>query len=244
MAKRAVAAALKLGYRHIDTAAIYGNEKEVGEALRESGVERRDVFVTTKLWNMDHGYDTALAAFDASLARLGLDEIDLYLSNFPVAQRRVPAWKALATLAKSGRARSIGVSNYTVRHLQELMAQTGVVPAVNQVELHPYLYQKELLEFCRAQKIQVVAYSPLTHGQRLGDPRLVQMAERLGKTPAQVLIRWGLQHDLVVIPKSSRPERIEANAQVFDFRLSDLDMKILDSFHENLRTCWDPTDEP
>ncbi len=244
VAKRAVKAALEAGYRHIDTAMIYGNEKDVGDAIRESGVAREKLYVTTKLWNQDHGYDEALRAFDASFARLNLGYVDLYLSHFPVAERRVPAWKAMQTLLKDGRCRSIGVSNYTVKHLTDLINQTGVVPVCNQVEFHPFLFQKELLEFCRKNRIQLVAYSPLTHGKRLNDPRLVQLADRHDKTPAQVLIRWGLQQDLVLIPKSSRAERIQENANVFNFELTELDMKVMSGFNENLRTCWDPTDEP
>lgn len=244
IAKRTVLAALNEGYRHIDTAMIYGNEKDVGAAIKESGLPRAEVFVTTKLWNQDHGYDEALRAFDGSMDRLDLGYVDLYLSHFPIAGRRVDAWKAMATLLKGGRCKSIGVSNYTVKHLSELIEKTGVVPVCNQVEFHPYLYQKDLLEFCRKQKIQVVAYSPLTHGKRLGDPRLVQIADRHEKSPAQVLIRWALQHELVVIPKSSKAERIKENADVFDFELSDMDLKLMAGFHENLRTCWDPTDEP
>lgn len=244
VAKRAVKAALTSGYRHVDTAMIYGNEKDVGEAIRESSVPRDQIFVATKLWTADHGYDAALLAFEASLGRLGLETIDLYMSHFPVAGKRVDAWKAMATLLKGGRCRSIGVSNYTIDHLKDLIDKTGVVPTVNQVEFHPYLNQTELLEFCRSQKIQVVAYSPLTHGKRLEDPKLVSLADRYEKTPAQILIRWGLQQGLVVIPKSAKAERIEENGAVFDFQISDADMRLMNSWHENLRTCWDPTDEP
>jgi diketogulonate reductase-like aldo/keto reductase len=244
VATRALRYAIEIGYRHVDTAAIYGNEKDVGKALRECGVPREQLFVATKLWTADHDEAAVQPAFDASLARLGLDYVDLYLSHFPVAGKRLGAWRALAKIQQSGKAKAIGVSNYTVAHLTELIEKTGVVPAVNQVELHPYLYQKDLLAFCQAKKIQVEAYSPLTHGKKLGDPKLALVAERYERTPAQVLIRWGLQHDLVVIPKSSRPERIEENADVFDFELSVSDMRVLDSLNENLRTCWDPTDEP
>jgi diketogulonate reductase-like aldo/keto reductase len=244
VATRAVVAALGAGYRHIDTARIYGNEAEVAKGIRDSGVPREEVFVTTKLWTADHGYDQALKAFDESEKRLGIGVVDQFLSHFPVAGRRVDAWRALVELKRTGRCRSIGVSNYTERHLQELIDQTGVAPEVNQVEFHPFLNQKGLLAFCKQHKIQVVAYSPLTHGKRLDDPRLAAIAERLRKSPAQVLIRWALQMDLVVIPKSSRPERIAENAAVFDFRLSDADLRAMDAWHENLRTCWDPTDEP
>lgn len=241
---QAVLAALDAGYRHIDTAMIYGNETEVGQAIKENGVRREEVFVTTKLWTADHGYDAALRAFDSSEKRLGLGFVDLYLSHFPVPGQRIPTWKALATLAKSGLCRAIGVSNYTVRHLKELIEATGVIPAVNQVEFHPYLFQKDLLEFCREYGIILTAYSPLTHGQRLNDPKLKALAGRYGKTPAQLLIRWGLQHDLVVIPKSSKRERIEENADVYSFAISEADMRQMNHWNEDLRTCWDPSEEP
>lgn len=244
VATRAVKAALAIGYRHIDTAMIYGNEKDVGVALREAGVPRDQLFVTTKLWTADHGYDEALRAFDLSLKKLGLDYVDLYLSHFPVAGKRVDAWKAMATLLKDGRCRAIGVSNYTVQHLDDIIGKTGVIPTVNQVEFHPFLYQRELLQYCQSRKIQVEAYAPLTHGKRLDDRRVVMIAERHERTAAQVLLRWGLQRGLVVIPKSQRPERIEENGAVFDFELSDGDMRQLDGLNENLRTCWDPSDEP
>jgi diketogulonate reductase-like aldo/keto reductase len=244
MAYDAVTHALRAGYRHIDTAKIYGNEAAVGEAIRDSGVPRAEVFVTTKLWTVDHGYDEALRAFDESVARLGIDYVDLFLSHFPVAGKRQAAWKAMTTLLGGGRCRAIGVSNYTEAHLRDVFEATGVVPAVNQVEFHPFLFQKNLLAFCRKHGIQLEAYSPLTHGRRLGDPRLVEIAERLERTPAQVLIRWSLQHDLVVIPKSSREERIAANADVFGFALGPADLLVLDQMDEGLRTCWDPTDEP
>jgi diketogulonate reductase-like aldo/keto reductase len=243
-AAQAVSWALEAGYRHIDTARVYGNEAEVGRAVRESGIPRAEIFVTTKLWTDDHGYDSALKAFDQSLARLGLDYVDLYLSHFPVTGRRLDAWRALEKIASQGKCRAVGVSNYTVDHLKELLGSSSLVPAANQVEFHPFLYQKELLGFCRERRIQLEAYSPLTHGKRLGHPGVVSVAKRLERTPAQVLIRWALQHDLVVIPKSSRRERIVENGSVFDFELSAADMAELDGLDENLRTCWDPTGTP
>lgn len=243
-ARDAVTAALTAGYRHIDTAFFYENEREVGEAVRASGLSREAVFVTSKLWTTDHGYERALKAFDASAENLGLGTVDLFLSHFPVSRRRVETWKALIELKKAGRVRSIGVSNYTITHLREIMDATGVPPSVNQVELHPYLTQRELVAFCKAAGIQVVAYSPLTHGLKLKDPKLAAVAARYGKSPAQILIRWSLQHGYGVLPKSSDPQRIVANAAVFDFTLSEADMQTLDGFNEDLRTCWDPTATP
>jgi methylglyoxal/glyoxal reductase len=241
----AVGAALDAGYRHVDTARIYRNEREVGSAIRRwcerHGVERRDVFVTTKLWNDDHGFDRARAAFDASLAALGLDYVDLYLIHWPVPERRRESWRALETVVEEGRCRAIGVSNFTVAHLDELLQSARVVPAVNQVELHPFLQQEQLVRYCAKHRIVVEAYSPLTKGRRLADPRLVSIAREVGRSPAQVLIRWSLEKGFVVIPKSADRERIVANADVFDFELDDKATARLDRLEESLRTAWDPS---
>ena len=242
--QRAVEYALKIGYRHIDTARIYGNESDVGAALRKSGIEREDVFITTKLWNSDHGYETALKACDDSLKRLGLKYLDLYLIHWPVPEIRNESWTALTKLLKDGKCRSIGVSNYTIQHLTELLEDADVVPMVNQVEFSPFLYQKQLLDYCEKNKIQVEAYSPLTQGAKLNHPTIQQVAKKHNKTPAQVLIRWSLQHNLVAIPKSVREERIKENSQVFDYNLTSEDMRILDSLDENFRNSWDPTNAP
>ncbi len=242
--QRAVEYALKIGYRHIDTARIYGNESDVGAAIRKSGIKREDVFVTTKLWNSDHGYETALKACEDSLKRLGLKYLDLYLIHWPVPEIRNESWDALTRLLKDGKCRSIGVSNYTIQHLTELLEDADVVPMVNQVEFSPFLYQKQLQDYCVKNKIQVEAYSPLTQGAKLNDPTIQQIAKKHGKTPAQVLIRWSLQHNLVTIPKSVREERIKENSQVFDYNLSSEDMRILDSLDENFRNSWDPTNAP
>jgi len=236
--------ALKLGYRHVDTARIYGNEADVGEAVRESGILREDLFVTTKLWNSDQGYDSTLRACEASLKRLGLDYVDLYLVHFPVPDVRKESWRAMETLFKKGRCRAIGVSNFTIRHLEELTEESDVVPSVNQVEFHPFLYQKELLDYCQGKRIQVEAYSPLARGERFKQPRILSLAKKYSKTPAQLMIRWGIQHGVVVIPKSTREERIRENSQVFDFDISDDDMMSLDSLNEDLRLNWDPTSVP
>jgi diketogulonate reductase-like aldo/keto reductase len=242
--EQAVTWALEAGYRHIDTAKFYGNEAEVGHAVRESGVQREDVFVVTKLWNNDHGYNAARAAFQESQKRLNLGIVDLYLIHWPVSAQRGESWRALEALHAEGQVRAIGVSNYTIEHLQELLATARVVPAVNQVEFHPWLYQKELLEFCRAHGIQLEAYSPLTKGERLHDPRLEAIARKYGKSPAQILIRWCLQHEVVVIPKSTNPQRIRENAEIYDFEITMEDMCRLDAFDERYHCTWDPTGRP
>jgi diketogulonate reductase-like aldo/keto reductase len=239
--RQAVLWALEAGYRHIDTARIYGNEKDVGAAIRESGLPREEIFVTTKLWNNDQGYEKALRAFDHSLSALGLDYIDLYLIHWPASGTRDDSWRALQRILEEKKARAIGVSNYTDRHLAELLSWADVVPAVDQVEFSPFLYQADLLEYCRGHGIQLEAYSPLTRGRQLKDAKLVELARRAGHTPAQVLIRWALQHDLVVIPKSVRRDRILENAAVFDFSLSAEDMAALDALHESHRFAWDPS---
>ncbi|HZN92999.1 MAG TPA: aldo/keto reductase, partial [Myxococcales bacterium] len=210
--RRAVSEALRLGYRHIDTARIYGNEGDVGAAVRESGVPRGEVFITTKLWNDDQGYDTALRAFDASLKRLALDHVDLYLLHWPVPGKRLESWRALERLLADGRVRAIGVSNFMAHHLDELLGHAKVPPAVNQIELSPFLQQREVREACERHGIAVEAYSPLTKGLRLGHPVVVSVAGRVQRSPAQVLLRWGLQHGLIVLPKSTRAERIRENA--------------------------------
>ncbi len=233
--------ALQLGYRHVDTARIYGNEADVGQALRESGVPRDEVSIVTKLWNQDQGYARARRAFDESLAELGIDVVDLYLLHWPVEKRRLESWKMLEELKLEGRARSIGVSNFTVRHLEELMATARIVPAVNQVEFHPFLVQRELLEFCRRHGILVTAYSPLAHGQGVGHAALTAIGRRYEKSSAQVMIRWAIQHGAAVIPKSTRRDRILENALVFDFELSAEEMAEIDALDRGLRTCWDPS---
>jgi methylglyoxal/glyoxal reductase len=244
----AVRWALEAGYRHIDTASVYRNEPEVGVALRDAiqagQIEREEVFVCTKLWNDNHGSEAALRAFDVSLRRLGLEYVDLYLIHWPVERLRRESWRALEHILAEGRARAIGVSNYTVRHLTELLDHANIIPAVNQVELHPFLQQRELVEFCEKAGIVVEAYSPLTKGQKLGDPQLAAIAAETGRTPAQVLIRWSLQKGCVVIPKSSNERRLVENATVFDFELSEAQMAGLDALEANLHTAWDPAGVP
>jgi len=240
----AVRHALHVGYRHIDTARIYGNEEDVGAAVRESGLSRSEIFVTTKLWNADQGTRSAAAAFEASLARLGLDYVDLYLLHWPVPGKRLESWRELERLVGNGRVRAIGVSNFMVHHLEELLAVATVVPAVNQVEVHPFLQQRETRAYCDRHGIVVEAYSPLAKGAGLRHPQLKSIAERLGRSPAQVLLRWGLQHNLVVLPKSTRAERIQENAQLFDFEIPPDDMSKLDGLEQGLVTGWDPRGVP
>jgi diketogulonate reductase-like aldo/keto reductase len=242
--QKAVSAALDRGYRHIDTARVYGNEADVGAAVRASGVAREAVFVTTKLWNADQGYDRALRAFDASLERLGLDYVDLFLIHWPVAGKRVDSWRALERIHEGGRARSIGVSNFLVPHLEELLGKATRVPAVNQIELTPFLQRRETRALCAQHGIVVEAYSPLTHGKRLEHPVVKDIARRLERSVAQVLLRWGLQQGLVVLPKSTKPARIAENGALFDFALDDRAMEELDGLEEGLVTGWDPAEQP
>ncbi len=239
--KKAVAAALAGGYRHVDTAAVYGNEAAVGAAVNESGIPREQLFVTTKLWNSDHGYDKALRALETSLKRLHLDYVDLYLMHWPVQGLRLDTWRAFEQLVADGRARSIGVSNFMVPHLQELQSAAKVLPAVNQIELTPFLQRRETVALCRKLGIRLEAYSPLTRGQRLTHPTVTAIAAELRKSPAQVLLRWGLQHDFIILPKSVTPERIAENAALFDFELPAAAMQRLDGLEEGLVTGWDPS---
>jgi diketogulonate reductase-like aldo/keto reductase len=239
----AVATALRLGYRHVDTARIYGNESDVGDGVRASGVAREQVFVTTKLWNADHGYDAAQRAFDASLKRLALEYVDLYLVHWPVAGLRLETWRALERIAADGRARAIGVSNYLRPHLDELLGHAKVVPAVNQIELSPFLQRRDAVACCREHGIVVEAYSPLTHGERLKHPVVVAEAKRAGRTAAQVLLRWGVQKGFVVLPKSTREARIRENGALFDFALDADAMARLDGLEEGLVTGWDPAQQ-
>jgi diketogulonate reductase-like aldo/keto reductase len=240
----AVASALRLGYRHVDTARIYGNERDVGIGIQQSGVPREQVFVTTKLWNDDQGYDSALRAFDASLTRLGLDYVDLYLLHWPVAGRRLESWRALERIHADRRARAIGVSNFLCAHLDELLARAQIMPAVDQIEVSPFLQQRETRSFCARHGIVVEAYSPLTHGQRLGHPAITKVSKRIGRSPAQVLLRWGIQQGMVILPKSSREARIRENAAIFDFTLDADTMMALDGCEEGLATGWDPRTQP
>lgn len=238
----AVASALEAGYRSIDTAAVYGNEAGVGRALAESGLPRDELFVTTKLWNADQGYDATLAAFDASLAELGLDHVDLYLIHWPTPARDlyVDTWRALEKLLADGRIRAAGVSNFQPAHLRRLREESSLVPAVNQIELHPGLQQSELRAVHAEYGIATEAWSPLAQGALLDEPALAALAERHGKTPAQVVLRWHLQLGNIVIPKSVTPARIRQNIDVFGFELSAADMDSIAGLDRGLRTGPDP----
>jgi diketogulonate reductase-like aldo/keto reductase len=241
--RQAVRIALETGYRLIDTASMYGNERDVGLAVKENSIPREEIFVTTKLWNSDHGYDQALRAFDKSMNRLALDYVDLYLIHWPVERLRKETWRAMEKIYRDGRCRSIGVSNYQISHLKELLDLAEEIPAVNQVEFSPFLYQKDLLEYCHAHHIRLEAYSPLTRTTKFNNSTIKKIATNYQKSPAQIMIRWVLQHEVIVIPKSSNREHIRENAAVFDFSISADDMRILDGLNQNYHISWDPTDD-
>ncbi|MBX3170459.1 MAG: aldo/keto reductase [Candidatus Eremiobacteraeota bacterium] len=227
----AVETALRNGYRHVDTASIYGNEQGVGDGLRASGIPRHEIFLTTKLWNDDQGFDSALRACEASLKKLGTDYVDLYLIHWPSPHRNLylDSWRALVRLREEGRVRSIGVSNFGPAQLQRIIGETGVKPVLNQVELHPRFQQRELREFHHGLQIATQSWSPLGQGQLLNDPVVQGIAAKHGKSAAQVVIRWHLDHDFIVIPKSVTPLRIAENFAVFDFRLDESDRLQLDA---------------
>ncbi|WP_342526104.1 aldo/keto reductase [Chryseomicrobium sp. FSL W7-1435] len=239
-ALQAISHSLTSGYRHIDTASLYDNEKEVGEAIRHSGIARSDIFVTTKVWNSDHGYDQTLRAFEKSLKLLDMDYLDLYLTHWPVEDTFVDTYRAIERLYDEKLLRATGVSNHHANHLEKIMASANVPPMVNQVECHPRLAQFELREFCAQHNIAVTSWSPLSRGRLLEEPSLVRLAEKHGKSTAQIIIRWHLQGDLIVIPKSVKPHRIEENADVYDFEMSLEDMRIIDALNRNERVGKDP----
>lgn len=236
---QAVQYALEAGYRSIDTAAVYGNEAGVGQAIQASSIPRDQLFITTKVWNADQGYDSTLRAFEESRRKLQLEVIDLYLIHWPGKDKYKETWKALEKLYKDGLVRTIGVSNFKVHHLEDLLQDSEIVPAVNQVEFHPLLIQQELRTFCKDHKIQLEAWSPLMQGN-LDLPLLSELAGKYGKTPAQIILRWDLQHGVVTIPKSIRESRIRENIDVFDFTLSDEDMARLDGLNQDRRFGPDP----
>ncbi|NEW06704.1 aldo/keto reductase [Paenibacillus sp. SYP-B3998] len=240
----AVKLAIEHGYRSIDTAVIYGNEAGVGQGIREgieaAGLSREDIFVTSKVWNADQGYESTLASFEESLQRLGLAYLDLYLIHWPVAGKYKQTWRALEKLYKEGRVRAIGVSNFQISHLEDLLKDAEVKPMINQVEYHPRLTQKELKAYCDEQGIQFEAWSPLMQGQLLDNPTLQEIATQYGKSIAQIILRWDLQHGVVTIPKSTKEHRIVENADVFGFELTSEDMDKIDGLNQDQRVGPDP----
>ncbi|MGN4613534.1 aldo/keto reductase [Bacillus cereus group sp. MYBK71-2] len=240
----AIKSAIKAGYRSIDTAAIYGNEAAVGEGIRAgieaTGISREELFITSKVWNADQGYEETIAAYEESLKKLQLDYLDLYLVHWPVEGKYKDTWRALETLYKEKRVRAIGVSNFQIHHLQDVIKDAEIKPMINQVEYHPRLTQKELQAFCKEQGIQMEAWSPLMQGQLLDNETLQAIAEKYGKTTAQVILRWDLQNGVITIPKSTKEHHIIANADVFNFELTKEDMEKIDALNENHRVGPDP----
>ena len=238
--ENAVITALENGYRLIDTAAAYRNEDGVGRAIKRSGVPRKDIFLTTKVWNSDQGYEETLAAFERSLQLLQTDYVDLYLVHWPVAGKYKETWRALEKLYKEGKAKAVGVSNFQIHHLQDLMATAEIKPMVNQVEMHPYLQQKELQEFSKLHHIQLQAWRPIMMGEVNHLPAIRSIAEKLGKSPVQVTLRWLVQKEVIVIPKSVKPNRIKDNIDIFDFELSPGDMAVIGALDQGKRLGPDP----
>ncbi|SFM41755.1 aldo/keto reductase [Salibacterium qingdaonense] len=242
--ERAVKSALEAGYRSIDTASFYENEHSVGKAIAESSIPADDIFLTTKVWNNEHGFNETLEAFERSREKLGVDVIDLYLIHWPVPGKYKETWGALEKLYEEGKVRAIGVSNFTDQHLEELMKIAKVKPMVNQVEFHPRLFQKDLLEYCQTHDIQLEAWRPLGQGDLLDADPVQRIAEKHGKKPAQVLIRWSMENNVVTIPKSVTPERIKSNAEVFDFELDAEDLQAINGLNEDRRYGFHPDDFP
>jgi methylglyoxal/glyoxal reductase len=234
-AEQAIGKAIEIGYRLFDTAAMYRNETEVGNAIRQSGIARKEVFITTKVNNPDHGYDTTLRAFDVSQKKINCDYIDLYLIHWGIKGKRQDTWRALERLYTEGVVRAIGVCNYTEPFLKEMESYTTLIPAVNQVEFSPYLYLENLLDMCRAKGILLQAWSPLLRGMKMNDPKLVRLAKKYNKAPAQILIRWALDLGISTIPKSATEARLKENFDVFDFSISQEDIAEMNGFNENLR---------
>ena len=240
--ERAVMNALEAGYRSLDTATVYGNESGVGKAIHQSGIPREDIFLTTKVWNDAQRAKRTLAAFEESLQRLETEYVDLYLIHWPVECSYQETWPVMEGIYQSGRAKAIGVSNFQIHHLQDILRDGQIVPAVNQIEFHPFLVQPELINFCQSHEIQVEAWSPLMQGEIFAEPAVEKLAEKYNKTIAQIVLRWDLQHEVVTIPKSVNPKRIAENAQIFDFELSQTDMDLLDALDEGRRVGPDPDD--
>ena len=239
-AETAVSSALEIGYRLIDTAPLYQNETQVGNAIRQSGIARSELFITTKVSNQDQGIESTLRAFDQSLKKLNTDYIDQYMIHWPIRQTRAASWLALCKLLELKRVRAVGVANYLVPFIEEMSAYSSQLPMVNQVEFTPWLFQRELLDYCVARNILLQSYSPLTRGIKLKDPRLKSLCQKYRRTPAQIILRWNLDHGISTIPKSSSRERLQENFSIFDFQLTREEIQELDGLNENFRICEDP----
>lgn len=238
--ENAIRIALDVGYRSIDTAAIYGNEKSVGKAIRESDIPREQIFVTSKLWNSDQGFNSTLKAFNNSIRKLNINYLDLYLIHWPVRNKYKESWKALEKLYSEKKVRAIGVSNFHIHHLNDLLKEADIIPTVNQVEFHPYLTQTELKQYCSKYSIQFEAWSPLMQGNFMSVPTIHNLSEKYGKTPAQIILRWDIQHNVVTIPKTIHEDRIKENVNIYDFELTVEDMKKIDSLNKDHRFGPDP----
>lgn len=239
-AEKATLDALEIGYRLIDTATLYNNEKEIGNAVRRSGILRNEVFVTTKVPDGLQGYEATLKAFEASMKALNIDYIDLYLVHWPVKVKRKDTWRALEYLFNNKQVRAIGVANYLMPFLKELETYSSITPAVDQMEFTPWLYLKDELQYCKQHNIQLQSYSPLTRGQKFNDERLQQLCSKYNKTPAQIILRWNIEHGISAIPKSSSKKRLQENFDIFDFSISKEDVELMDGFNENFRVVDDP----
>jgi len=239
-AEEATTNALEIGYRLIDTASMYGNEKEIGDAVRKSSLPRNEIFVTTKVNNADQGFDSTLHAFDNSLRKLNIDYIDLYLVHWPIKNKRKQTWQALEKLYSEKKIKTIGVANYLIPFLDELSTYSSITPMVNQVEFSPWLFQKNLFEYCAKRKIQLQSYSPLARGKKFNDTRLQKVARKYDKSPAQIILRWNIEHGISAIPKSSGKKRLKENFDALNFELSKEDVALIDRFDENFRVCDDP----
>ena len=241
-AEQAVTDALEIGYRLIDTASLYNNETEIGNAVKASALRRSDIFVTTKVGNPDQGYDATLKAFEVSLKKLQMDYVDLYLVHWPIKGKRKDTWKALEQLYADKRVKAIGVANYLVPFLDELYGYASTPPVLNQIEFTPWLYQQQLVNYCKEKNIQLQSYSPITRGKKLNDPRLLQLCSKYGKTPAQIVLRWNIEQGISTIPKSSKKIRLQENFDILDFQLSPEDVLLMNSFDEGYRICDNPMD--